>query len=89
VNNKIKRLKIKLTKSGGFVGAQMSASTDWEFSEADWKELLKSIERKPGASGMRDAFSYSLGKAGDEHSTPVSIQNIPEKYRAVFKRDIK
>jgi hypothetical protein len=77
---------IKLIKSGGPVGNKMSASAAWKFSDAEWQDLVKAIKREEGQTKARDAFHYSIQKNDDADSrVPVSIQNIPEKFSAVFK----
>ena len=79
-------LNIKLIKSGGFIGKKMTASAEWTLSAKDWDELVETIRRQEGTTRMRDAFHYSLQKNDDEQSrVPVSIQNIPPKFSAVFK----
>ena len=80
-------LNIKLIKSGGLIGKKMSASAEWTFSDKEWQDLLAAIKREEGAGKMRDAFHYSVQLGDDENSrVPVSIQGIPSKYSAVFKK---
>ena len=77
---------IKLVKSGGLVGNKMSATAPWNFSDADWNELVAAIQRPETTSKARDTFHYSIQKNGDADSrVPISIQNIPAKFNAVFK----
>jgi len=79
-------LNIKLIKSGGPVGNKMSASTAWNFSDAEWHELVAAITRSEGQSKARDAFHYSIQKDDDADSrVPISIERIPSKFSAVFK----
>jgi len=64
----------------------MSASTAWSFSDAEWHELVAAITKPEGQTKARDAFHYSIQKDDDTDSrVPVSIQNIPAKFSAVFK----
>jgi hypothetical protein len=79
-------VNITLIKSGGPVGNKMSASIAWKFSDAEWHELVNAIKREEGQTKARDAFHYSIQKNDDADSrVPVSIQNIPAKFSAVFK----
>jgi len=65
----------------------MSASTAWNFSDAEWHELVAAITRSEGQSKARDAFHYSIQKDDDADSrVPINIQNTPAKFSAVFKR---
>lgn len=78
---------IKLIKSGGPVGNKMSASTEWNFSSAEWSELVHAIRRSEGAGKSRDAFHYSIQQGEDESSrVPVNIQSIPDRFEATFKK---
>ncbi len=64
----------------------MSALAAWDFSDADWDELVIAIKRDDSRTKSRDTFHYSIQKDSDADSrVPVSIQNIPAKFNAVFK----
>lgn len=80
-------MKIKLIKAGGIAGKKMSATADADITAQDWDELIDLIKRETsGAVKKRDAFSYALQKLNDEESkTPIHIQQVPDKYKALFK----
>lgn len=65
----------------------MAASAVWTFSAKEWDELMDAIKRGKANTKMRDAFHYSIQKNDDEKTeVPVSIQNIPPKFSAIFKK---
>lgn len=80
-------MKIKLIKAGGIAGKKMSATADANLTAKEWDELIDLIKREPsGAGKRRDAFSYALQKLNDEESkTPIHIQQVPDKHKALFK----
>lgn len=80
-------MKIKLIKTGGIAGKKMSAVAATNFNQADWDTLIRLIKREEKGPGKkRDAFNYQLQQDDDDSTkTPIHIQDIPEKYRAVFK----
>lgn len=82
-------MKVKLTKTGGLMGVRMSAESDWDIDEQDWKELVSAIEKKEVPTSQRkkrDAFHHSLQKGDDPKSrVPVNISKVPEKYAHLFK----
>ena len=72
-------MKVKLIKSGGFIGKKMTAVTEWNFSASEWKELIDAIQREEDGRKKRDAFNYSL-QQGDDDTTKVPINDEDKSY---------
>jgi hypothetical protein len=79
-------MEVKLIKTGGLLGKKMSASQEWEFSEKEWEELIRAVEKKDKESKrIPDATHYVLQKEdGDE--IKLDISSIPSKYQPFFKK---
>ncbi len=80
-------MEITLIRSGGLSGKTMIAKAEWKFSIAEWNDLIKTLERPVAATRKtKDAFYYALQMGKDEKtSISISVNNIPEKYRSLFK----
>jgi len=79
-------MEVKLIKTGGLLGKKMSASQEWGFSEKEWEELIRAVEKKDKESKrIPDATHYVLQKEdGDE--IKLDISSIPSKYQPFFKK---
>jgi hypothetical protein len=79
-------MEVKLIKTGGLLGKKMSASREWGFSEKEWEELIRAVEKKDKESKrIPDATHYVLQKEdGDE--IKLDISSIPSKYQPFFKK---
>ena len=79
-------MQVKLIKTGGLLGKKMSASEEWKFSDAEWDELIKAIEKKEKTDKrMPDAIHYALQK-GHGEEIKLDINSIPSKYESFFKK---
>lgn len=79
-------MQVKLIKTGGLLGKTMSSSQEWEFSENEWDELIRAVEKKEKTSKrMPDATNYALQK-GDGDEIKVDISSVPSKYQSFFKK---
>ena len=81
-------MKIKLTKSGGLTGKNLSAEVDWKLTKAEWESLAKSIStQSPKVSKrVKDSFSYQLEVAGKDGKPILFNPNlVPEEYKNLFQ----
>ena len=79
-------MQVKLIKTGGLLGKKMSASQEWKFSDEEWDELIKAIEKKETtAKRIPDAIHYALQKENGEEFK-LDIGSIPSKYQSFFKK---
>jgi hypothetical protein len=77
-------MKIKLTRTGGFIPVKKTAETDTSLSDQELGKLIELI--KPDKSGYRvkDGNYYELS-FGSKRS-PVDLEKVPEQYKALFAK---
>jgi hypothetical protein len=77
-------MKIKLTRTGGFIPVTKTAETEVSLSDRELVELIEII--KPDASGYRikDGNYYEL--IAGSRSTPVDLSKVPEEYKDLFSK---
>lgn len=77
-------MKIRLTRTGGFIPVTKIAETEVSLSD---RELVKLIEIiKPDKTGYRikDGNYYELSVGS--RSTPVDLEKVPEEYKDLFSK---
>ena len=78
-------MQVKLIKTGGLLGKKLSSSDEWKFSNEEWNELIRAIEKKGATKRIPDATHYALQKENEEE-IKVDIGAIPSKYQSFFKK---
>lgn len=77
-------MKIKLTRSGGFIAVRKIAETEVDFSEEEFGRLIETIRRDPSKPRIKDGNYYELS-AGNT-SSPVDLDNVPDEYKELISK---
>lgn len=83
-------MKIKLIRTGGFIPITKAAEADVDISARELAGLLEIIQPDPDAPRIKDGNYFEL--AVGFRSTPVDLEKVPDKYKALFsqlKSDLK
>ena len=77
-------MKIKLTRTGGFIPVTKTAETEVSLSDRELVKLIDII--KPDITGYRikDGNYYELSVGSK--STPVDLEKVPEEYKDLFRK---
>jgi hypothetical protein len=79
-------MKVELTRSGGIYANIKKASAEVDWTDDDLQELIAAV-KEPENAALRDAVYYTID--ANNQSVPVSLQNIPDKYKADFDALLK
>jgi hypothetical protein len=77
-------MKIKLTRTGGFIPVTRSAETDVEMTEIELGRLIEIIKRDNKGYKVKDANYYEL--SAGKITTSIDLEKVPEKYKDLFGR---
>ena len=77
-------MKIKLTRTGGFIPVTKTAETEVSLSDKELGRLIETI--KPDTTGYRikDGNYYELSVGSK--STPVDLEKVPDEYKDLFSK---
>jgi hypothetical protein len=77
-------MKIRLTRSGGFLPVKKSAETEINISDSELGTLLNEIKAEPGRPKIKDGTYYELSVGSV--NIPVDLDKVPAGYRKLFTR---
>jgi hypothetical protein len=77
-------MKVKLIRTGGFIPVTKAAETEVNLTDTELVRLLEVIHPDPKAHRIKDGNYYELTVGNN--STPVDLDKVPDKYRALFSK---
>ena len=77
-------MRIRLTRSGGFIPLKKIAESDVDISEEQFIRLVDTIRRDPDSPRIKDAAYYTL--SSENNSIPVDLSNVPEEFRELIEK---
>lgn len=80
--------KIKLTRSGGFMGKTLSAETDTDIDEKEIKEIIKSSVKIKDKK-VRDDFNYIISINDGEGITIDPDKVKSGKLKSIIENELK
>jgi hypothetical protein len=83
-------MKIKLTRTGGFIPVTKTAETDISLTDQELGRLIEIIKHDTSGYRVKDGTYYELSFGS--RSTTVDLDKVPEKYKDLFtklKADLK
>jgi hypothetical protein len=75
-------MKIKLTRTGGFIPVTKTAETEISMSDKEFGRLIEIIKHDTSGYRIKDGTYYEL--TFGSKSTPVDLGKVPEEYKDLF-----
>jgi hypothetical protein len=79
-----KDMKIKLTRTGGFLPITKEAEADVNLSDKQVAKLMEVIQPDRIASPIKDGHYYILSIG--TKSAAVDLEKVPDEYKALFSK---
>jgi len=77
-------MKIKLTRTGGFIPITKAAETDVNISNQELANLLVTLKHDTAAPRIKDGNYYELTVGSN--STLVDLEKVPDEYKDLFSK---
>jgi hypothetical protein len=77
-------MKIKLTRTGGFIPVTKVAEADIEMTDIELVRLIEIIKHENTGYRVKDANYYEL--SAGKISSSVDLDKIPDRYKDVFNK---
>ena len=77
-------MKIKLTRTGGFIPVTKTAETEVHLSDGELGRLIEIIKHDVTGYRVKDGNYYEL--CIGSKSTPVDLDKVPEEYKDLFRK---
>lgn len=77
-------MKIKLTRTGGFIPLTKTAETEVSLSDMELGRLIETIRQDNKGYRIKDGNYYELSVGSK--STPVDLEKVPDEYKDLFSK---